>query len=230
MRLRDRLADRPPVWCHSGGMIHHDAFYNGDEQSGVLLRDARPDQLATFVCFTLDDEETYRAEQITDLGADPTEWTSFRFAETTSGDVTLGTRDDRGVNVGGVLLEPDAVPSYLGWRILTELAGVGGERARFHQFDEHGDPRVREAEYVSRGLEAIDVPGLALEAAYRFDLLLDGAPYTSHWWDGRHVVASDWTGGAMSVRTPDLEAALARCPVRVAERARSWLAGRTPSA
>lgn len=212
---------------HGGGMVlHSDAFYDGDQQTGVLLRDAREGQLATFICFMLDGGAIYRAEQVTDLGVGSSEWVAYRFAEALTGVVTVGVRDENGVSVGGVLLEADAVPSYLGWRILVDLAGSGGDRVAFRQFDEHGDREIHDAEFVSRGLEAIDLPGLALEAAQRYDLLLDGESYTSFWWDGSAVVASDWTAGSMSVRADDLEAALAGCPVQVAELARTWAAGR----
>lgn len=208
-------------------VIHSDAFYDGDQQTGVLLRDSREGQLATFICFLLDGGAIYRAEQVTDLGAASSDWAGYRFAEALSGVVTLGVRDERGVSVDGVLLDQDAVPSYLGWRILVDLASSGGDRAAFRQFDEHGDREIHDAEFVGRGVEAVDIPGLALEAAHRYDLLLDGEPYTSFWWDGTHVVASDWTAGSMSVRTEDLEAALAACPVKVAELARIWVAGRS---
>lgn len=207
-------------------VLHSDAFYDGDQQTGVLLRDSREDQLATFVCFMLDGGAIYRAEQVTDLGVASSEWTGFRFAEALSGLVTLGVRDERGVSVDGVLLEHDAVPSYLGWRILVDLAAGGGERVSFRQFDEHGDRELHDGEFVGRGAEAIDIPGLSLEAAHRYDLLLDGEAYTSFWWDGESVVASDWTAGSMSVRADGLEAALAACPVKVAELARTWVAGR----
>lgn len=207
-------------------VLHSDAFYDGDRQTGVLLRDSREDQLGTFVCFMLDGGAIYRAEQITDLGGTSSEWAGFRFTEALSAVVTLGVRDERGASMDGVLLEHDAVPSYLGWRILVDLASAGGDRVTFRQFDEHGDRQVHDAELVGRGLEAIDIPGLSLEAAHRYDLLLDGEPYTSFWWDGEHVVASDWTAGSMSVRTEDLETALAACPVKVAEHARAWVAGR----
>ncbi|GAB2606274.1 hypothetical protein [Pseudactinotalea suaedae] len=207
-------------------VLHSDAFYDGDQQTGVLLRDEREGQLATFVSFVLDGGAIYRAEQVTGLGEAPAGWTSFRFSEATTGVVTLGVQDAAGVSVGGVLLEAGAVPSYLGWRILVDLARRGGERVAFRQLDEHGDPEVHDAELVDRGIEAIAIPGLDLPAARRYDLLLDGGPYTSFWWDGQHVVASDWTAGSMSVRAEGLEPALAGCPVRVAELARSWVAGR----
>lgn len=207
-------------------VLHSEAFYDGDQQTGVLVRDLQEGQLATFISFVLDGGAIYRADQVTDLGVGSSEWVSFRFAEALSGVVTLGVRDEEGVNLGGVLLERDAVPSYLGWRILLDLASSGGDRAQFRQLDEHGDPQVHDAQFVSRGIEAIDLPGLDLEAAHRYDLLLDGQEYTSFWWDGEHVVASDWTAGSMSVRTDGVEDALAGCPVKVAEAARAWVAGR----
>lgn len=207
-------------------VIHSESFFDGDRQSGVLLRDEREDQLATFICFVLDGGAIYRAEQATDLGVGPAGWTAFRFTEALSGVVTLGVRDDAGVDVAGVLLERDAVPSYLGWRILVDLARRGGDRVGFRQLDEHGDPQVQDAMFVDRGVEAIAVPGLKVPAARRYDLLLDGEDYTSFWWDGDAVVASDWTAGSLSVRTEGLEAALEECPLPVAELARVWVAGR----
>jgi len=207
-------------------VLHSEAFYDGDKQTGVLLRDERKGELATFVSFTLEGGAIYRAEQVTLLGAAPAEWTSFRFAEAPTGVVTLGVREATGVSIGGVLLEADAVPSYLGWRILVDLARRGGDRVAFRQLDEHGDPEVHDAEFVDRGVEAIAIPGLDLQAAHRYDLLLDGGAFTSFWWDGQQVVASDWTAGSMSVRADGLEPALTGCPVRVAELARTWVAGR----
>lgn len=204
-----------------------EAFYDGDEQTGVLLRDSRAEELATFVAFRLDDGQVYRAEQVTALGAEPTAWTSFRFVETLSGTVTTGVREDGRVVLDGAVLDGDAVPSYLGWRVLCDLASRGGDRVAFRQVDEHGDREVHDAQLVARVPEEVTLPGAdGVELAHRYDMLLDGRPYTSFWWDGRAVVASDWTAGAMSVLVPDLEAALAGCPVLAAEAARAWVAGR----
>lgn len=208
-------------------MLHCDAFFDGDQQTGVLLRDERPDQLATLTTFRLGAGEVYRAEQVTEIGPRPSDWTRFRFAESPSGVVVIGVREDRAVSVDGVLLDGDAVPSYLGWRILVDLASRHAERVRFRQLDEHGDPEVHDAELLERGGEEVALPGVAgVVAALRYDMLLDGEPYTSHWWDGESVVASDWTAGAMSVRADGLEDALAGCPVQVAAIAREWVAGR----
>lgn len=204
-----------------------EAFYDGAEQTGVLLRDVRSDELATFIAFRVEDGEVYRAEQLTRLGPAATDWASFRFAEAMSGTVTVGVREDGRVCIDGVLLDGDAVPSYLGWRILRDLASNDGERAAFRQLDEHGEHRAREAMFVARIAEEVTLPGAdGIVLAQRYDLLLDGRPYTSFWWDGEAVVASDWTGGAMSVLVEDLDTALAACPVTVAGLAREWVAGR----
>lgn len=218
----------PSVAGQSGAMVLHcEAFYDGDRQTGVLLRDDRPGELATLIAFQLESGEIYRAEQVTEVGAGPAEWTRFRFAEASSGVVTIGVRSSDAVNVGGVLLDREAVPSYLGWRILVDLASRDGGRVAFRQLDEHGEPVVHDAELLARAGEEVTLPGVeGVVLAQRYDMLLDGDPYTSFWWDGESVVASDWTAGSMSVRVDDLEAALASCPVLVAEAAREWVAGR----
>lgn len=206
-------------------MLTAEAFFDGASQTGVLLRDERPGVLATLVCFALEGAGVYRAEQVTETGDGPTEWRRFRFTESLSGVVTEGERTSEGVSVSGVVLDGDAVPSYLGHRILVDLARRGGDRAAFRQLDEHGDPEVHDVEVVHRGAEEVSLPGdgSSLQAE-RYELVLDGEPYTSFWWDGRSVVASDWTAGAMSVLAADLETALEECPEPVAEIARAWVA------
>lgn len=179
------------------------------------------------MCFALEGVGVYRAEQRTETGDGPTDWSRFRFTESLSGVVTEGERTADAVTVSGAVLDRDVVPSYLGHRILVDLARRGGDRATFRQLDEHGDPEVHEVEVVRRGAEEVSLPGDDHSVhAQRFELLLDGEPYTSFWWDGVAVVASDWTAGAMSVLVADLEAALADCPVPVAEIARDWVASR----
>lgn len=208
-------------------MLSCEAFYDSDVQTGVLLRDERPGELATFVAFALDDGAIYRAEQVTVTGDEPTDWTSFRFAEALSGIVTLGVREGGEVSIGGVLVDGDAIPSYLAHRVIADLAARGGDRVTFRQVDEHGEPDVHEVEVVARVAEELTLPGVdGVVMGQRYDLLLDGEPYTSFWWDGERVVASDWTAGSMSVAVDDLDAALAGCPVLVAEQARTWVAAR----
>lgn len=208
-------------------VLHSESFYDGDRQAGVLLRDLGPQELASFVAFRLDDGQIYRAEQVTRLGAEAAEWTSFRFTEAMSGTVAVGLREAGRVSVDGVVVDGDAVPSYLGWRILRDLAERGGDRVSFRQLDEHGDHETRDAELVARVAEEVTLPGLdGIVLAQRYDLLLDGHPYTSFWWDGQGVVASDWTSGAMSVLAADLASALDGCPPQVAGLARAWVSGR----
>lgn len=207
-------------------VLESEKFYDGDRQSGVLLRDVRDDEIATLIAFTLDADTTYRADQLTEIGPGPTEWTAFRFSEALSGTVTEGVRTEHGVSVDGVVLDGAAVPSYLAHRILVDLARRSGDRAEFRQVNEGGEPEVHDVEIVRRDPDDLVLPGEGSVSADRYDLLLDGEPYTSHWWDGDAVVASDWTAGSMSVRVPDLEAALDDCPVQVARIAREWVAGR----
>lgn len=207
-------------------MLSCEAFYDSDVQTGVLLRDDRPGELATFVAFQLDGGVVYRAEQVTATGTEPAEWSSFRFAES-SGVVTVGVREGDRVSIDGVVVDGDVIPSYLAHRVIVDLAARGGERATFRQIDEHGDPEVHEVEVVARVAEEMTLPGIdGVVMGQRYDLVLDGEPYTSFWWDGEQLVASDWTAGSMSVLAPGLEAALAGCPPLVAEQARDWVAGR----
>jgi hypothetical protein len=201
-------------------------FFDGERQSGVLVRDERPGELATFISFGVGGDDVYAAEQVTEIGEASTDWTTFRFTERLSGAATAGVRTADGVDVAGVRLPRDAVPSYLAYRVLRDLATSGGERATFAQVDEHGEPRVRDVEVVLRGTEEVVPPGGAALRAARFDLLLDGAPYTRFWLDGDRVAVSDWTSGAMSALVDDVETALAGCPATVAPGARAWLASR----
>lgn len=209
--------------------LSHETFVTGGEQTGVVLRDSRPEELATFIAFALDDGAIYRAEQVTALGPEATDWTSFRFAESPSGFVTVGTRTDDAVVVGGIVAPREVVPSYLARRILLALAASGDERAAFSQFDEHGDIAdeltLHDCLFVDRGPEVAPLPGGATQAV-RYDLLLDGEGYTSFWVADDDVIASNWTAGSWSYRAPDLRSALAGCPVPVAEMARRWIAGR----
>lgn len=202
-------------------------FFTSEAQTGVLLRDDRIGELATFIAFTLDGDQVYRAEQVTATGAAPSDWSSFRFAEELGGTVTVGVREAGQVSVDGVLVAGDVIPSYLAHRVIVDLAQRGEDRVAFRQIDEHGAPEVHDVEVVAQMGEVLTLPGVVgVVAGQRFDLLLDGDLYTSFWWDGEHVVASDWTAGAMSVHAEDLEAALAGCPPLVAEQARAWVAGR----
>lgn len=201
-------------------------FFDGERQSGVLLRDERPGELTTFISFGVGGDDIYRAEQVTKIGSGPTDWTTFRFTERLSGVVTLGVCTADGIDVAGVRLERDAVPSYGVYRVLRDLARRGAERARYRQIDEHGEPVVRDVEVALRGEENIEPPSGGVLRAARYDLLIDGTPYTRFWLDGERVVVSDWTSGAMSVLVDDVETAFKGCPAPVAAGARAWLAGR----
>lgn len=201
-----------------------ETFHIGLEQAGVLFRRIGEDVWLDLIVFVLPDGGLYHVEQETQVGAGPLEWRGFTSFDPQTGARVIGEVYGDIAVVDGTEVSREAIPSFMAHRVLLDLIANGGDRVEFRQFSE-AEPVVQGAEFVRRGPEQIPTPAGEISAD-RFDLVVDGSPYTSFWSDGASVVASDWSG-ANSYLVADLDAALRDAPTVVADVAREWVANIT---